>query len=173
MYTDLGLLVSHMLLSPQRRQKDCLWLHHPGGYSPAGSSLSCSILLLVCLLLPEGSMITVEKKCLGWFVPLGDRALTAAASSASLKFRSEHPISDVSVPYTAKVALAKCNLENFFCSIHSISRSSIYLGIKSHSEEIVFPLWNGNWSMGGLILCVKHKKEVHDPWVSCVLVQSC
>lgn len=71
MYTDLGLLVSHMLLSPQRRQKECLWLHHPGGYSPAGSSLSCSILLLVCLLLPEGSKITVEKKkpgliCSSW-----------------------------------------------------------------------------------------------------------
>lgn len=65
MYIDLGLLVSHMLLSPQRRQKDCLWLHCPGGYSPAGPSLPCSILLLVCLFLPEGSKIIVKKKMPG------------------------------------------------------------------------------------------------------------
>jgi len=35
-----------------------------------------------------------------------------AASSASLKFRSEHLISDASVPYTVNEALSKSNLDN-------------------------------------------------------------
>lgn len=53
------------------------------------------------------------KKYLGRFVPLGEGVLTMpAASSASLKFRSEHRISDASIPYTVNEAVLKSNLDN-------------------------------------------------------------
>ena len=52
------------------------------------------------------------KKYLGRFVPLGEGVLTPAVSSASLKFRSEHLISDASIPYTVNEVLSKSNLDN-------------------------------------------------------------
>lgn len=53
-----------------------------------------------------------RKKYLGRFVPLGEGLLTAAASSASLKFRSEHLISSASVPYTGNEVFLKSSFEN-------------------------------------------------------------
>lgn len=74
-----------------------------------------------CLLLCPAQLMLISarrqldhlgKKYMSRFFPLGEEIHMPAASSVSLKFRSEHLISHASVPYTVNEALSKSNLVN-------------------------------------------------------------
>lgn len=71
---------------------------------------------------------------MGRFFPLAEEVHMPAASSASLKFRSEHLIS---VPYTVNEALSKSNLDNLsYMSNANTSFQCIYFKKLDNSIEV-------------------------------------
>lgn len=116
MYTHLCLLVSHSELCwclCRGGRRISSELHHPDDYVPLAPAC-LSLCPAPRVFIPVRQQLDqCGKKYLGRFVPLGEGILTMpAASSASLKFRSEHRISDASIPYTVNEAVLKSSLDN-------------------------------------------------------------